>query len=253
MARVKLRTRKQRWLRQPKRETWASRVLGLATLERQTLPARAARLIRGRILAGDVRPGQRLESLRLLARELGVSLPTAREAIAELRGEGLVEVRHGVGCFVARRPRVARTLKTAARRATRREVAELRAVVEPAVAGAAARRASSAGVRELAFATWELAAARRSGDPDAFTDADLTFHRAVAAAARGQIGAAAYRLVAGALRPQLRANAASLADDQRLADLHRALSEAVERRRPTHAARAARAIALIETQPPRAP
>lgn len=253
MARTRRQGRNQRWRRQPQRESWTRRVLGLATLERQTLPARAARLIRGRILSGDVRPGQRLESLHVLARELGVSLPTAREAIAELRGQGLVEVRHGVGCFVARRPRAARTLRAAARRATRREVAELRVVVEPAVAGAAARRASSAGVREVVSATWELEAARRSGDPDAYTDADLAFHRAVTAAARGPIGVGVHRLVVGVIRPQLLANAATLADDERLRDLHRNLADAVERGRPIRAARAARAIALIETQPPRAP
>lgn len=244
---------RKRWRRRPARETWGSRVLALATLERGTLPIRAARLIRNRILAGDVRPGERLESLRVLATELGISLPTAREAIAELRGEGLVEVRHGVGCFVARRPRAARTLKATVRRAARREIAEMRVVVDPAVASTAAVRATRGGLQALVSATWDLRAARRSLDPESFTDADLEFHRCVAAAARGPIGVAAHRLGATVLRPGLRAGAASLADNERLARLHDRLAEAIEQRRPTRAARAARGIALIEAQPPRAP
>ena len=243
-------SKRQRWRPLAPRETWGTRRLGLAVLERETLPVRAARLIRRQVLAGDVRPGQRLESLRVLAAELGISLPSVREAIAQLRGEGLVEVRHGVGCFVTRRSRAARTLKAATRRAARREVAEMRVVVDPAVARIAAQRASAAAAGELLAATWERQAARRSLDPEAFVDADLEFHRRVAAAARGPIGVAAHRLGGMLLRPHLRARAEALAGDERLARLHRALADAIGEGRPIRAARAARAIAWIETRPP---
>jgi GntR family transcriptional repressor for pyruvate dehydrogenase complex len=205
------------------------------------------------ILVGDLRPGERLAPMRALATEFGISLPSVREAVAQLRGEGLVEVRHGIGCFVVRRPRIARALKAATRRAARREVAELRVVVEPAVAGIAARRRTSAGVRDLLGATWEREAARRSGDPRTYVDADLDFHARVAAAARGPIGVAAHRLAGETLRPVMEANAAALAGDDRLAALHRMLADAVADGRPMRAVRAARAIVLIETQPPRPP
>jgi DNA-binding FadR family transcriptional regulator len=188
--------------------------------------------------------------MRTLAAELGISLPSVREAIAQLRGEGLVDVRHGIGCFVVRRVRVARSLKAATRRAARREVADLRVVVEPAVAGIAAQRRTPAGVRELLGATWEREAARRSGDPEKYVDADIEFHARVAAAARGPIGVAAHRLASMALRPTLQANAAELASDDRLAALHRALADAVADGRPLRAVRAARAVAWIETRPP---
>jgi DNA-binding FadR family transcriptional regulator len=191
--------------------------------------------------------------MRMLAAECGVSLPSIREAIAQLRGEGMVDVRHGVGCFVVRRARVARTLKAATRRATRAEIAELRVVIDPAVARIAAKRRTPAGVRELLSATWEREAARRSGDPDAYVDADLEFHARLAAAARGPVGVAAHRLAGVVLRPHLRASAAEMASDDRLAGLHRALADAVADRRPMRAVRAARAIAAIETQPSRPP
>lgn len=239
----------------PKRPagTWRARRLGVASLERETLPERVARRIRTAILVGDLRSGERLAPLRVLAMEFGVSVASVREAVAQLRGEGLVDVRHGIGSFVLRRPRGARTLKAATRRAARREVAELRVIVDPAVAGIAARRRTPASVRELLGATWEREAARRSGDPEAYVDADLEFHARVAAAARGPIGVAAHRLAGTALRPVLQANAGDLAGDDRLAALHRTLADAVADGRPMRAVRAARAIAWIETQPPRPP
>ena len=241
--------RKRRSWTRPRPEGWADRPLNLATMERGTLVLRAADLIRGRILAGDVAPGRRLEPMRRLAAELGVSLPSVREAIAQLRGEGLVEVRHGVGCFVTRRPHVARSLRAAVRRSTRREMGEMRVVVDPAVASAAARHATRGRAANLLSAQWELEAARRSGSPEAYVDADLEFHVCVARAAGGQVAVATQRLAAAVLRPVLRARASGLADDGELANLHRTLADAIEGGRPHRAARAARAIALRETVP----
>jgi GntR family transcriptional repressor for pyruvate dehydrogenase complex len=188
--------------------------------------------------------------MRYLAAELGVSLPTIREAIAQLQGEGLIDVRHGVGSFVVRRPRMARSLKAATRRAARREIAEMRVVVDPAVAGIAAQRATPARIRDLLSAMWEREAARRGGDREALVHADIQFHRRVAEAARGPIGIAAHRLASTILRPLVRAAAAEHHADDRLAELHRALAEAIGQGRAHRAARAARAIAWIETRPP---
>jgi GntR family transcriptional regulator len=50
-------------------------------------------------------PGAKLPSERALANEHGVARNTAREAIAQLRREGLVTAEHGRGVFVRPRPR----------------------------------------------------------------------------------------------------------------------------------------------------
>jgi len=49
-------------------------------------------------------PGQRLPSLRLVAQQFDVSLPTAVQAYAQLEAEGLVTARTRSGFFVASRP-----------------------------------------------------------------------------------------------------------------------------------------------------
>lgn len=62
---------------------------------------RIADVLRGRITSGDLLPGARLMSQRVLAREFGVTLMTLRQALDLLEREGLIACRHGLGTFVA--------------------------------------------------------------------------------------------------------------------------------------------------------
>ncbi len=73
------------------------------TASRERLPAykRIQETILRRIEAGELRPGDPVCSERELARIHGVSLMTARHALAGLEREGQVERRRGAGTFVA--------------------------------------------------------------------------------------------------------------------------------------------------------
>jgi GntR family transcriptional regulator len=53
--------------------------------------------------SGLLRPGERLPSVRELARELAVNQNTILRVYERLCGEGLLEMRHGQGTFVAAR------------------------------------------------------------------------------------------------------------------------------------------------------
>jgi GntR family transcriptional regulator len=68
--------------------------------------------IRHAIETGVLQPGDALPGLRVLAQELVVSPNTVVKAYAELEGDGLIEIRHGSGAYVAARrglkPRVDR-------------------------------------------------------------------------------------------------------------------------------------------------
>jgi len=57
--------------------------------------------IRQHIEASELKPGDLVASERELARTHGVSLMTARHALADLEREGIVERRRGAGTFVA--------------------------------------------------------------------------------------------------------------------------------------------------------
>lgn len=56
---------------------------------------------RGRILGGELRPGDEVPSERALAVEYGVSRPTATRALELLRHQGLVHSLQGSGTFVS--------------------------------------------------------------------------------------------------------------------------------------------------------
>jgi GntR family transcriptional regulator len=53
--------------------------------------------------SGTLRPGEQLPSVRELARELAVNQNTILRVYERLCGEGLLEMRHGQGTFVAAR------------------------------------------------------------------------------------------------------------------------------------------------------
>lgn len=57
--------------------------------------------IRARILNGELRPGDRLPSMRALAGKLRVSSAIVQHAYRELQRDGLIESFAGRGCFVS--------------------------------------------------------------------------------------------------------------------------------------------------------
>src|SRR5690242_1061686 len=71
------------------------------TIATQRLYQQAAQQIRELIARGEFRPGDRLPPERDLARKLGISRPTVREAMVALEIAGLIEIRTGAGIFVS--------------------------------------------------------------------------------------------------------------------------------------------------------
>ena len=230
---------------------WRGLPADLQPVSRRPLAMQAADQLRRRITLGDIQPGQRIEAHRKLSGELQVSLPVVREAIAALAYVGLVEVRHGVGTFVARRPRASRALRAAARRA---DLAELHALREMLAAEAAARAASRRPDHQrmlnVHLALEERSLSIHSRTPDRFTRADLDFHRALAAATRMPLHAALERMAGIALVRDLAGRARSLAWDEGLTRLHHDLVDAIEAGAPEAAMAAARAVATAEAAAP---
>ena len=59
------------------------------------------RQMKGLILRGELKEGEALPSMRLLARELRISVITTKRAYEELEREGFITTVAGKGCFVA--------------------------------------------------------------------------------------------------------------------------------------------------------
>lgn len=72
----------------------------------KTLVTQIAEDLRAEISAGEYAAGSRLPTEAQLGEHFGVSRPTVRAALKELKTLGLVETQHGVGTFVVEQPRV---------------------------------------------------------------------------------------------------------------------------------------------------
>lgn len=59
------------------------------------------RQIKAKIVSGELRPGEALPSMRLLAKDLRISVITTKRAYEELEREGFITTQTGRGSFVA--------------------------------------------------------------------------------------------------------------------------------------------------------
>lgn len=137
------------------------------------------------ILNGQLKTGDQLPAERDLAQRFGVSRTAVREAVKTLREKGLVEAYSGRGTFVTNGTSQAiRQSLDLMVRFNQQEgslhLAELRQMLEPEIAARAATR-----VDEQLLNTMREAVAimdRNLRDPDAYVEADLDFHLALAEA-----------------------------------------------------------------------
>ncbi|MCK9379807.1 MAG: FadR family transcriptional regulator [Sulfuritalea sp.] len=136
-----------------------------------------------RIARGELKPGDRLPTEKALGEAFGVSRAVVREAIARLKADGLIETRQGSGAFVVEAPKTInlRFWKGVGSELDElRDIFELRAMVEGAVAELAAQRRDKKDLKAMAKHLQEMDdAMARSADG---TEADDNFHIAMAGA-----------------------------------------------------------------------
>jgi GntR family transcriptional repressor for pyruvate dehydrogenase complex len=138
------------------------------------------------ILKGQLKAGDQLPAERDLAQRFGVSRTAVREAVKALREKGLVEAYSGRGTFVTNGTAHAiRQSLDVLIRINQQEgwthLAELRYVLEPEIAALAAPR-----IEEQLLTTMRDAVGAMDHslhDPEAYVEADLDFHLALAEAA----------------------------------------------------------------------
>lgn len=143
--------------------------------------------LRNRISSGQLSPGDKLPTEAALITELGVSRTVVREAIAALRGDGLVMARQGAGVFLLP-PDTSRSLHIAEEEAgkisTIIEILEVRLAIETEAARLAAVRRAPAQQLALQENCAEMRSAIKAGQ--ATTELDRRFHHAVALAANNK-------------------------------------------------------------------
>jgi DNA-binding FadR family transcriptional regulator len=181
----------------------------LQAVEPRRLYRQIADQIRTLIGNGEVARGARLPAERDLARQLGVSRPSLREALIALEVEGLLDVRVGSGIYVTQAEGRGRALEIDGASGPF-EVIRARWMIEGECAALAARNGTSAQLRAIKKAHLDLLReSKRHHNP---LDADRAFHVAIAEAT----GNSALELVVQTLW------------DQRVGPLYRALETKLE-------------------------
>lgn len=77
--------------------------LYISNAGQEPIYAQITRQIKDKILAGELSEGDALPSIRLLARELRISVITTKRAYEDLEAAGFINTVPGRGCFVAPR------------------------------------------------------------------------------------------------------------------------------------------------------
>jgi GntR family transcriptional repressor for pyruvate dehydrogenase complex len=196
------------------------------------------------ILKGDLKPGDQLPAERDLAQRFGVSRTAVREAVKALREKGLVEAYSGRGTFItdgtshAVRQSFDLMVRIGQQEGSS-DLAELRAILEPEIAALAASRVQESDLATMREAVAVMDNAGR--DPDAYIEADLDFHLALAEAAANPLILALLDSIVGLLREQRLRIFKVEGGPQRGQVHHKRILDAVERRDPEEARQAMKA------------
>jgi len=171
------------------------------TTERETVIEMVAHRIEALVRSGELTHGSRLPSETRLAAMLQVSRGSLREALKGLVFLGLLKARAGDGTYLSP------SLTSMASRHLQwmllfneiryLELYELRALLEPAAAGFAARRASR---EDLALIHSALEGMKQSmHDPELFVRYELDFHSAITTASKNVALQSTMQMMYGAL------------------------------------------------------
>jgi GntR family transcriptional regulator, transcriptional repressor for pyruvate dehydrogenase complex len=187
------------------------------------------------ILKGVLKPGDQLPAERELAQRFGVSRTAVREAVKALREKGLVEAYSGKGTFITNgtSQAIRQSLDLMIRIGQNEgalHLAEVRLILEPEIAALASRR-----IEDQLLATMREAVAtmdRSLHDPDAYIEADLDFHLALAEAAGNPIILSLLDSIVGLLREQRMRIFAVNGGPERGQFHHKRILAAVERHDP---------------------
>jgi GntR family transcriptional regulator, transcriptional repressor for pyruvate dehydrogenase complex len=158
-------------------------VLRYSERERPSLSTDLVRWIIELIRNDDLRPGDRLPSVRALAERFLVTTPTIRQALGRLQTSGVVEIRHGSGVYVrSRQERVVLTNPShnEIEPRTLLELLDARLLIEPRLAEMTARDVEVDEIAELQQIL-DKAEEYLGGERDEILNrANMGFHRAIA-------------------------------------------------------------------------
>ena len=175
-------------------------------LDKRPLPQIIADKIIDLIESKELLPGEKLPSEQELMKELNVGRGTIREAIKSLVSRNIVEIRRGVGTFVAKNTGVVEDPLGFSfidnKKKLVKDSMDVRLLLEPSIARWAARNATDSEILEIIELSKKIETAILNDEN--YSDLDVEFHTKIANSSRN--------LVVENLIPILNTNIRSLID-----------------------------------------
>ncbi|MDZ3990666.1 FadR/GntR family transcriptional regulator [Pseudomonas sp. Teo4] len=170
-----------------------------------TLVERVVSAIRAEIDSGRLAAESRLPTEQQLAEQLNVSRSVVREAVAQLKADGVLIARRGLGSYISQTPNgtVFRFPGSNGRKPDLVQMFEMRLWIETQAAAIAARRRDEQDLAHMAKALQEMLEQR--SDFSSASVADVAFHRAIAEASKNDYFIAFHDFLGGQLASARRA------------------------------------------------
>ncbi|MCP1146084.1 FadR family transcriptional regulator [Lysinibacillus endophyticus] len=146
-------------------------------------------MLHEKIRAGELKPGDRLDSVEYLAEQLQVSRSAVREALASLKAMGLIEIKQGSGTFVKEVSEQILEFPLSTSILAHREnvphLLELRKIIEVGTVVSAARNRTQEDIERLKEILEKMKTVQ--GDEELGEKVDFEFHMAIAAASHNPL------------------------------------------------------------------
>ncbi|MFK0087613.1 FadR/GntR family transcriptional regulator [Pseudomonas sp. NPDC090755] len=164
-----------------------------------TLVERVVGAIRAEIDSGRLAAESRLPTEQQLAEQLNVSRSVVREAVAQLKADGVLIARRGLGSYISQTPTgtVFRFPSSQGRSPDLVQMFEVRLWIETQAASVAAQRRDAADLARMGKALQDMLDKR--SDFAAAAAADVEFHRAIAEASKNDYFVAFHDFLRGQL------------------------------------------------------
>ncbi|MFZ7102745.1 MAG: FadR/GntR family transcriptional regulator [Peptococcaceae bacterium] len=157
--------------------------------EQDSVYEKVVKRLKSSIAEGKLKPGDKLPAERVLAQMLGISRTSLREALKLLSAEGLVDIKHGKGVFIAEQETDDIIQKFSAKifieNNTLKDFFEIRKVLETQAAMWAAERSSQEQIIDLesiVTKTFAELTASKKFDYAILAEHDMKFHNCLAEA-----------------------------------------------------------------------
>ncbi len=189
------------------------------------------------IVSGELEAGKGLPREELLAERMNVSRTALREAMKVLSAKGLIESRQKTGTRVREASHwnqldadvLAWRCASMPTESFVEKLVEMREIIEPAAAAAAARRATPEQLAAIKTAYDAMAAAE---DLDAWAVADLSFHEAMLRATNNELLTSLFSVIETALGTYFVMSARNASNFNVALPQHLKVYEAIRRHQP---------------------